>query len=259
MPLRGAAAGQPGAPPRLVAGMCTDARVVRALEAGLFALILLNVVAAVAGTVGAVEARFGRELAVFEAFSVAVFSVEYAVRLGRARRPVRYAVSPLALIDLAAILPFYLPFLGVDLRFARAFRLLRVFRMAKVARYVRAMGIFGEVARAKREELVIAAVVMGILLVCASSAMYYAEHDAQPRAFSSIPASMWWSVATLTTVGYGDVYPVTPFGRLVASVVAVLGIGFFALPTAILGGGFVEVVSRRRLAPTCPHCGAPLS
>jgi len=236
-----------------------DARVLRALDAGLVALIVLNVAASVVGTVAEVEARFGRELAVFETFSVAVFTAEYVVRLWAARRRLRYALSPLALIDLIAILPFYLPFLGVDLRSTRAFRLLRLFRMAKVARYVRAVHVFGEVARAKREELVIAAAVMGILLICASSVIFYAEHDAQPQAFSSIPASMWWSVATLTTVGYGDVFPVTPLGRLVAGVVAVLGVGFFALPTAILGAGFVEVVSRQKLTPKCPHCGGSLS
>ena len=230
----------------------------RALDAGLFALIVLNVVAAVVGTTPEVEARFERELAAFEAFSVAVFTVEYVIRLWAAHRRLSYVLSPLALIDLLAILPFYLPFLGIDLRVARAFRLLRLFRMAKVARYVRAVGVFAEVARAKREELVIAASVMSILLICASSAMYYAEHAAQPQVFSSIPAAMWWSVATLTTVGYGDVFPVTPAGRLVASVVAVLGIGFFALPTAILGAGFAEAVSRQKLTPKCPHCGGPL-
>lgn len=235
-----------------------DARVPRALDAGLFTLIVLNVAASVVETMPEVEARLGRELAVFEMFSVAVFTVEYVVRIWAARRRMRYALSPLALIDLVAILPFYLPFLGVDLRIARAFRLLRLFRMAKAVRYVRAVSTFGRVAREKREELILAATAMFILLVCASSVMYYAEHDAQPRAFSSIPATMWWSVATLTTVGYGDVYPVTSLGRLVAGVVAVLGIGFFALPTAIIGAGFVEVVSSRKLAPTCPHCGGPL-
>jgi voltage-gated potassium channel len=239
-------------PRELVAG------IPRAFDAGLFALILLNVVASVVGTMPEVEARFERELAAFETFSVAIFTVEYVVRLWAARHRLRYVVSPFAVIDLVAVLPFYLPFLAIDLRFARAFRLLRLFRMAKVARYVRAVGVFGEVARAKREELVIAATVMAVLLICASSMMYYAEHDAQPQAFSSIPASMWWSVATLTTVGYGDVYPVTSAGRLVASVVAVLGIGFFALPTAILGAGFVEAVSRGKNAPKCPHCGKSL-
>lgn len=235
-----------------------DPRVLRALDAGLFALIVLNVAASVVGTMPDVETRCGRGLAIFEQFSIAVFTVEYVARLWAARRRVRYALSPLALVDLVAILPFYLPFVGMDLRFARAFRLLRLFRMAKVARYVRAVSVFGEVARAKREELVLAAAVMGILLICASSVMYYAEHDAQPQAFSSIPATMWWSVATLTTVGYGDVFPVTTLGRLVAGIVAVLGIGFFALPTAIIGAGFVEVVSRRKPAPACPHCGGPL-
>ena len=243
----------------VVAELRTDARVLRALYAGLFALIILNVAASIVGTMAAVEARFGRELAMFETFSVAVFTLEYAVRLCAARRRLRYALSPLALVDLAAILPFYLPFLGVDLRFARAFRLLRLFRLAKIARYVRALDVFGQVARAKREELVIAVSVMAVLLICASSVIYFAEHDAQPQAFSSIPASMWWSVATLTTVGYGDVFPVTPLGRLVASVVAVLGIGFFALPTAILGAGFAEVVSGRKDVPKCPHCGGSLS
>ena len=217
-----------------VAGVSTDARVLRALDAGLFALIVLNVVASIVGTMPQVDARFGRELAAFETFSVVIFTVEYVVRVWAARNRLRYVFSPLAVIDLLAVLPFYLPLLGVDLRFVRAIRLLRLFRMMKLARYVRALGLFGQVARAKREELVVTASVMGILLICASSVMYYAENEAQPQVFSSIPASMWWSVATLTTVGYGDVFPVTPVGRLVAGVVAVLGIGFFALPTAIL-------------------------
>lgn len=235
------------------------ARIVRSLDAALLGLIVLNVVAAIVGTVPGVEARFGHALAVFETFSVVIFSVEYVVRVWAARNRLRYVVSPLAVIDLLAVVPFYLPFLGVDLRVARAFRLMRLFRLAKAARYVRAVQVFGGVVRSKREELVIAASVMVLLVICASSLMYYAEHEAQPHAFSSIPAAMWWSIATLTTVGYGDIYPVTPAGRLIGSVVAVLGVGFFALPTAILGAGFVEVVSYQKKNPTCPHCGGPLS
>lgn len=235
------------------------ARIARLLDAALLGLIILNVVAAVVGTVPGVEARFGRELAAFETFSIVVFTVEYVVRVGMARDRLRYVVSPLAVIDLLAVLPFYLPFVGVDLRVVRAFRLLRLFRLAKAARYVRAVHVFSGVVRSKREELVIAASVMVLLVICASSLMYYAEHEAQPQAFSSIPAAMWWSIATLTTVGYGDVYPVTPAGRLIGSLVAVLGIGFFALPTAILGAGFVEAVSYQKKNPTCPHCGGPLS
>jgi voltage-gated potassium channel len=235
-----------------------NARTLRNLDAGLFALIVLNVMASVVGTMPGVEARYGRELWLFEVFSVVVFTVEYVIRVWAARDRLRYVLSPLAIIDLIAVLPFYLPLLGVDLRFVRAFRLLRLFRLAKLARYVRAMGVFGQVLRAKREELVIAISVMGILLICTSSIMYYAENHAQPQVFSSIPASMWWSVATLTTVGYGDVLPLTPLGRLIGGVVAVLGIGFFALPTAILGAGFVEVISGHKDASRCPHCGGLL-
>jgi voltage-gated potassium channel len=111
----------------------------------------------------------------------------------------------------------------------------------------------------KREELLVTLFVLLLLLLFASSLIYFAEHDAQPDIFSSIPAAMWWAVATLTTVGYGDVYPVTTVGKLVASVIAVLGIGMFALPTGILGAGFVEELqSRKRRPRTCPHCGKSL-
>ena len=103
--------------------------------------------------------------------------------------------------------------------------------------------------------------VVAALLVLASSLMFYLEHSAQPEKFSSIPATMWWSIITVTTVGYGDVAPVTPWGRLLAGVIALLGIGIFALPAGILGSGFMEQVAQRRSRPiirTCPHCGLDL-
>ena len=100
---------------------------------------------------------------------------------------------------------------------------------------------------------------MGILLVISASLMYYCENPVQPDVFSSIPATMWWAIATLTTVGYGDIYPITPLGKLLASIIAVLGIGMFALPTAILGAGFVDEIQEIRKNNnqeiTCPHCG----
>ena len=99
---------------------------------------------------------------------------------------------------------------------------------------------------------------MGFLIIISSSLLYYCEHSVQPETFSSIPATMWWSVATLTTVGYGDIYPVTVLGKLCASVIAVLGIGMFALPTGILGAGFVEAVQKNRRPSACPHCGKEL-
>lgn len=239
-----------------------------AVDLAILALIVLNVAAVVVGSVAGVQARAGSALQVLETVSVAVFSAEYLARLWTAVedpryvRPVagrlRWAATPLALVDLLAVLPFFLPVLGVDLRFLRVLRLMRIVRLAKAARYVDALALIGAVFRRKKEELWLTAVVVGLLLLVSSSLMYFAEHDVQPEAFSSIPATMWWAVATLTTVGYGDIYPVTAVGRILGGCTAILGIGLFALPTAILGAGFMEELERRRESPVCPHCGEPL-
>jgi voltage-gated potassium channel len=169
-------------------------------------------------------------------------------------------LSPFALIDLLAILPFYIPASALDFRSFRAVRLFRVLRIARLGRYSEAMRLTGRVVTSKRAELLSSAFIMAILMLFASSLMYFAERDAQPENFSSIPAAMWWAVATLSTVGYGDIYPLTAAGKLLASVIALLGIGMFALPTGILGAGFVEEIQRRREAPRCcPKCGVDLT
>ena len=169
----------------------------------------------------------------------------------------RFAGSWHAVVDLLAILPFYLPmFLPIDLRVLRALRFFRLLRFLKLTRYSESMRIFGKVLRGERTELMIALFVAGVLLVLGSSFLYIVEHEAQPDAFSSIPAAMWWGVATLTTVGYGDVYPVTPLGRLLGAIVAIMGIGMFALPAGILASGFAREMGKRRSEPeVCPHCG----
>ena len=152
--------------------------------------------------------------------------------------------------------PFYLPFCGVDLRTLRVLRLLRVIRVAKVGRYYSSLHLIRHGFLAKKEELILTSALMAFLLVISSSVLYYCENAVQPEVFSSIPATMWWSVATLTTVGYGDMYPVTLIGKFCASIIAVLGIGMFALPTGILGAGFVEAIQRHKEPrQICPHCG----
>ncbi len=240
-------------------------RASKIFDIAILTLIAANVAAVMVGTVASVEQRFGAELYAFEVFSVAVFTIEYTLRIwscvskatyrnvlsGR----LRFALTPMALIDLVAILPFYVGWIGFDLRFLRALRLLRLVRIAKVARYMNALQIMSRVLRAKREELLLTAAVTLLLLIMAASLMYQVEHDAQPEVFSSIPATMWWAIATLTTVGYGDVYPITPMGQVVASVVAILGVGLFALPTGIIGAGFVEEIQRLKTEKRCPHCG----
>lgn len=199
-----------------------------------------------------------------------MFTVEYILRAWSStfsesyRSPVtgrlRYMLTPLAVIDLLAIVPFYLPFLGVDLRSFRALRLFRIVRIFKLGRYSTAMQLTGRVIASRGPELITTLSILLVLMLLSASLMYYAEHDAQPDAFSSIPAAMWWAIATLSTVGYGDVYPLTPVGKLLASVIALLGIGMFALPTGILGAAFVEEIQRTKATrQRCPHCGRQLN
>jgi len=240
----------------------------RGFDLFIFTLIVLNACAFVLGTVEWVAREFGVWLDILERVSMVIFTVEYVARVWSCTanpayaRPLmgrlRFMATPLALIDLVALLPFYLPFIALDLRFMRLLRLLRILRIARLARYLQSLQLLGRVFMKKKEELAAALVVLFFLLVFASSFMYYAEHEVQPQAFPDIPSAMWWAVATLTTVGYGDVYPISPLGRLLGSVVAILGIGLFALPTAILGSGFLEEIQKQKNPAVCPHCGKPL-
>ncbi len=242
----------------------------RVVSVSLLALIAANVVAVILESVQSLKAMAPGAFDAFEWFSVAIFSVEYALRVWscvedeRYRRAVvgrlRFALSPMALVDLAAIAPAFLPaVLPMDLRMLRGLRLFRLARIFKVARYSDALAVLGGVLRAKASELLITAMAGLLLLVLASSAMFYAENEAQPETFSSIPASMWWGVVTLTTVGYGDIYPITPVGKVLGGVIGLMGIGLFALPAGILAGGFAEELRRRRADPVvCPHCGREL-
>ncbi|MBN1461897.1 MAG: ion transporter [Armatimonadetes bacterium] len=238
----------------------------RLFDICILTLIVLNVAAVIIGSVEAVRLRCEQFLYWFEVFSVVVFTGEYLARLWscvsdpRFSHPfsgrVRFAFTFMALVDLVAILPFYLPFAGLDLRFVRALRLFRIVRIAKVGRYYSSLRLIRNVLKSKKEELVLTTALMVLLLLIASSLMYYAESSAQPDQFPNIPASMWWAVSTLTTVGYGDVCPVTIAGKTLAALISILGIGMFALPTGILGAGFVEEIQRQKTGPTrCPHCG----
>ncbi len=250
-------------------------RTSRLFDLSLMILIILNVVAVILETVEDLFSAYDPLFRAFDLFSVAVFSIEYLLRVwsctaderyaSPVRGRLRYMRTPLAVIDLVAILPFYLPLVFVDLRFVRAIRLFRLFRLFKMARYSESMRTFGRVLTLKKEELMISLFTLLILLVFSSSMVYYVEHESQPEVFSSIPAAMWWGVVTLTTVGYGDVYPITPVGKFIGALVILVGIGMFALPAGILASGFVEEVHSRRervegvceveVTVVCPHCG----
>jgi voltage-gated potassium channel len=240
------------------------------VQFGLLFLIVFSTAALIAETVPSIGPASPELFDWIEIVTIAIFTIEYVLRLWSCsasapysdglRGRLRYFLSFYALVDLIAILPFYLAMLPVDLRFLRVIRLMRLFRLAKLARYSGALQMLGRVVTAKRYELVVTLFVSAILMTITSAAMYIAEGESQPALFSSIPATMWWAVTTLTTVGYGDMTPVTGLGRLLGTLVAILGIGLFAIPTSILGAAFVdELRSRTPEAPTadaiCPTCG----
>lgn len=228
-------------------------------------LIAANVAAVVLSTIDPVQMKYGTELWYFETGSVLVFTVEYLGRIWSnvedfdewdpIRDRLRIATRPMLIVDLLAIVPYFLALfgLGVDLRFLRALRLIRLLRLLKLVRYSESIQAFGHAFRIKKDQLIVAFSANLILLIVTSSLMYFAESQAQPESFGSIPATMWWAVVTLTTVGYGDIAPVTPIGRMLGGIVAVLGIGLFALPASILASGFIEESSYE--TTYCPDCG----
>jgi voltage-gated potassium channel len=236
---------------------------------GLTILIVLNVLALMLETMPSLDHTWHLFFRAFEVFSVTLFITEYLLRLWvanlnpRYQHPVggriRYLFSPLALVDLLAFLPSLLLMSGLDLRFLRMLRLFRVLRLLHIPRFNQAMYSIWEAARSKRAEFLIAGTIMFVLLILCSSLAYFAEHEAQPQAFSSIPAALWWGIMTMTTVGYGDVYPITTLGKIIAAFFAALGIGFFALPSAILASALIEQSRRKEMRNICPHCGEKLA
>ncbi|HNT81086.1 MAG TPA: ion transporter [Bacteroidia bacterium] len=241
------------------------------IDSFIVTLIVLNVLAVMLETVDSLFIEYGLIFRQFEVFSVGVFTLEYALRvwtctfLENYKHPivgrVKYIMSIGSLIDLIAIAPFFMPFTKIyDFRFVRIFRLLRFLRVFKLGRYLNATKVVSNVLKEKKEELVLCLIITITLIVVASSFMYFVEHDAQPIKFSSIPETMWWSVTTLTTVGYGDVIPITGLGRVLTSCISILGIGMFALPAGILASGFsAEFQKLKKHKNVCPHCGKVLN
>lgn len=200
-----------------------------------------------------------RALLLIEGVASVVFTVEYALRIltadflypesGTIKARVKYVFSPMALVDLVAILPFWLPMLlpGTMLGL-RALRLVRLLRIFKLNRYFDAIKSLGEVIVLKKRELLGSLFFVSILMLISSLLMYSAEHEAQPEVFRNAFSGLWWAVATLTTVGYGDIYPVTALGRLLGAFIAFSGLAAVAIPTGIISSGLMEALSRGKEA-----------
>jgi len=227
----------------------------------LIVLILINVVAVVLETVPSMRAEYWRTFQIIEIASVFLFTAEYLTRLWVAdehitlrhmppyRARINYAIQPAALIDLFAILPFFVGFLvpAADLRFLRLFRLMRFLKLVRYSPALRSLG--HAIASEKRALLACLVILFGIVL-CAATALYLAERHAQADAFGSIPRAMWWAIATLTTVGYGDTVPITWLGQVIAGIVMVVGYGLFALPVGIIATAFAREIHQRDFVVT---------
>lgn len=239
-------------------------------------LILLNVVAIGIDTLKDLKPGVIIVLRIFEAFSIAIFSIEFLMRVyisdlthpakTKFRSAIRFIFSFFGLIDLVAILPFYLPFLiKADMRFLRILRLLRFFRIFKLSRYNATLKMIWDVIREKKSEFVMTFFVSILMLLVSAFLMYYVENPAQPDKFRNIFSSLWWAVATLTPLGYGDVAPITTPGKFISAIMAIVGIGLIALPTGIISAGFIDKLSSREKPGSskkaeehkqvCPHCG----
>lgn len=218
--------------------------------------IVVSVAFAIADTEASLAQRFATIFSVAEVGFTSLFLTEYIARLWIAPEDARFAqpfwgrlrwmLTPTAIIDLIALIPA-LVFLGAGpVYILRLFRLARILRIAKLGRMSAAMRLMGEAVAERRFELLVSLAVAAILLVLSSTAMYLAEGTTNPDAFGSIPRAMWWSIVTLTTIGYGDVFPTTLGGRMIAGVTALCGIGLIAAPTGILSAAFSDALARRR-------------
>jgi voltage-gated potassium channel len=241
---------------------------VRYINYMLAGLIVINCMAVALETDAALFARYHAVFKLLDHISGVIFVIEYLLRVwscveqegfshplwGR----LRYVGRPLAMLDLIVLLSFLSPF---DTRFLRIFRIGRLLRILHLGDYERSLRAVTHAIGKRRAMLVVSVILMLIAIYFAASLLYLLEHQAQPDKFDSIPDTLWWAVTTLTTIGYGDIYPITPWGKLVASVLSILGIGVFALPTAILTAAILDgshAVHPGSTHHKCPHCGKKL-
>ena len=233
----------------------SDDYVSRAYDIFSAMVLITNVAVTVLYTFDDMEQRYGSTLLFLEAVTVAVFAVDYILRLftaqflhpslseGQALK--RYVFSFSGFIDLLSFLPYYLPFFfPAGASVFRMFRVIRIFRLFQINAYYDSLNVIAEVIASKRQQLFSSVFTILVLMVASSLCMYSLEHEAQPEVFSNAFSGMWWSVSTLLTVGYGDIYPITTLGKIFSIFITFLGVGMVAIPTGIISAGFVDQYSR---------------
>jgi voltage-gated potassium channel len=207
-------------------------------------LILLSLITFSVETLPNLEPSTRIALRAIEVFCVIVFTVEYILRIYVADSKPKFIFSFFGIIDFIAILPFYLSF-GVDLRSLRALRFLRLFRVLKLVRYNKAMNHFARAIKTAKEEILLFIVITLMLIYFSAVGIYYFENEAQPEHFTSIFDSLWWAIITLTTVGYGDVYPITVGGKVFTFIILMIGLGIVAIPTGIISSALTRSVDKK--------------
>ena len=234
-------------------------------------LIILNITAVMLETVPSIHDPHTEFFRIFDLVSVIIFTIEYVLRVWSSNHDprfrhsihgrLRYMMTTEALIDLLAILPFYIHvFVGFDLRVLRIFRLLRFLRLFRLTAYMKSARMVKNVFKTRANELKLCLVLILFFIIMASCLLYFAEHLAQPAVFSSIPATLWWAVVTATSVGYGDMVPITVLGKTLTGIISLAGLAVFALPAGIITSGFLEEIRKMKKprAAVCPHCGKAL-
>jgi voltage-gated potassium channel len=217
--------------------------------------LLANLVAAFASTFENARAAYGPLLNRIEAVTVAFFAVDYVLRLVTAKylypdlsegkAVLRYVFSFSGIVDLLSFLPYYLPvFFPAGAAVFRLFRIVRIFRLFRINAYYDSLNVITEVIVSKKQQLLSSVFIVIVLMLASSLCMYSLEHDAQPEVFRNAFSGIWWSVSTLLTVGYGDIYPITTAGKAFGIVISFLGVLIVAIPTGIISAGFVEQYSR---------------
>lgn len=254
--------------------MGNEGKISNIFDGMIITLIIINIIMVIAYTFDLPD-YVQNVFNIVENASVIIFTIEYMLRiwtsdyiykaLSPLKARIKYIFSFMAIIDLLAILPFYFPMIiAVDLRVLRALRLVRIFRIFKISRYTDALTSIGMVFKSKKNELFSSVMVVFLLMIMSAIIMYNVENAAQPKTFNNAFAALWWAVATFTTVGYGDIYPVTVLGKILSAVIALLGIGLVAVPTGIISAGFMEQINKTKAESEndkkhyCPYCGHKL-
>ena len=243
------------------------------LNATIYILIIISIINLMLISVPAYEEKYGHIFILIRNIIMPIFVMEYIFRLYASgylseykglKGKLKYALTPYAIIDLLSILPYFLTSFGFNSSFIRSLRLLRVFRLLRVKKYTIFIQMMKNIVKNIKEEVTVLLFFTFIVLIILSFVMYDIEHEAQPEVFTDIFQTMWWSVATLTTVGYGDMFPVTAAGKIITSIISIMGIGFIAIPGGMFASEFINAVTERKedenkdKKENCLKCGSSL-